>query len=180
MKVKERLQGSFKGSCGISSVSSAFSGAASSVRRRNRPPCSHSPAVWRALSLFASPPANRPRGMERLPLAKIPRVHKDDAPWSPHILDLAFWLDIELQMNSKQKTWVCQCCITKREPVSFNVYGIANVEHHLRDIHKLDVSLPYRPRLWVSSNLSLSLLTIHGFFELFAKNHYARHRNRST
>ena len=42
-----------------------------------------------------------------------------------------FGFDIELQMNPKQKKWVCQRCMTKWEPVAFNARGIANVENHL-------------------------------------------------
>ena len=41
-------------------------------------------------------------------------------------------------MNPKQKKWVCQRCIMKREPVAFNARGIANVENHLHDVHNLD------------------------------------------
>ncbi|KAK5996238.1 Putative AC transposase-like protein [Cladobotryum mycophilum] len=49
-----------------------------------------------------------------------------------------YGFDIELQMNPKQKKWVCQRCIKKWEPISFNACGIANAEHHLREAHSLD------------------------------------------
>ena len=75
---------------------------------------------------------DEPEAWKDFPWSKFPGHVKATRPGNLSSWIWRFGYDIELASMPEKKRWVCQRCLTTRDPANFNATGHQNIERHLR------------------------------------------------